>query len=263
MRSSPERNLVVIAMKRSGNNAIKDWLVHGRSFAIQGNVRPEHVGRASNSTGATPREIVPWPLDLAALQRHGCWSFRVKSRLGYPLFIGLEDQPFVSPEVASGRHVLIVRSFDNVFSSRLERSKTGHPAYPRGLSNQLHQQVAWWCNHVDVMKAHTDSNGIPLEGAQVIPIYYDRWLWDTAYRTCIGGMLGVANPERLPVKRGMGGGGSSFEGRTSLENTASHNRLLERSSLLTAAHAKVLQHLMEDPEVAVRRALLKRLHGGR
>lgn len=46
------KDLVVFAMKRSGNNALKYWLVRGKWMAIQGNCRLKAF-HGLRSTGGT------------------------------------------------------------------------------------------------------------------------------------------------------------------------------------------------------------------
>lgn len=254
------RNLVVIAMKRSGNNAVKDWITHGRHFAVQGNVRPKHVERRPEPS-PHHRVIVDWPLDLNALKRYGTTIFRLKALLCFPLYIGLEDQAFVEPAHKSTRHVLIVRSFSNVFSSRLERSKTGHHAYPGQWCTQLEMQISWWCNHVDALVEQTDEQGLPTNPSLIVPIYYDRWLTDETYRCQLGEALGVKNPARLPSKRGKGGGGSSFEGRKALSSHEAHSNLLNRAGLLTEEMSELLAQIQELPNVKERIHWLRQVHG--
>ncbi len=260
MKTTRNQHLIVIALKRSGNNAIKDWLLRNRLFAVQGNVRLKHIGKR-RPPNAKERSIVPWPLDFSALKRYGSLRFRGMLMLGFPMYIGLEDQGWVAPSDPESRHILIVRSFENVFASRFERSKTGHAAYAGQLGKQLTQQVAWWCNHVEVMDAHTDSRGLPIAGAQIVPIYYDRWLSDANYRIQLGKMLDVSRPEQLPHARGKGGGGSSFDGRSNFQDAGEYEKLLKRSSLLSSEHAAVLAHHLKDPKVIASRELLLQKHG--
>ena len=255
------KDLVVFAMKRSGNNALKYWLVRGKWMAIQGNCRPKHF------TGYDPpevpkfREPVAMPLDLKGLKRHGTARFRLACLLKRPLYLGIEDQPFFPHAHPHATTILLVRSAENVFASRLARSDEGHPSYPGDFGPVLQRQIETWCQHAEEAIAAVDRYGLPVRSDQVLPIYYDRWLIDSAYRLALGQMLGLSHPADLPTKRGRGGNGSSFEGYKSLDGSADRRQLLQRGQSLDSSLRVVLDSVLADPRLAAAQRNLNALHG--
>lgn len=79
------------------------------------------------------------PLDLKGLRRHCAARFRLACLLKRPLYLGIEDQPFFPHAHPHATTILLVRSAENVFASRLARSDEGHPSYP-GDCRQLLQR---------------------------------------------------------------------------------------------------------------------------
>lgn len=253
-------HFALFALKRSGNNAIKYWLTQKRHFAVQGNVRHKHVMPRKRIPTAPNRLELDWPIDLSALKRHGTWLFRARTALGFPLYLGLEDQQFVPSPMPGFLHILVLRSFENVFASRLARAAEGHKAYPAEWGDRLEWQVALWCQHADEALAHTDEAGVPLH-ADVVPIFYDRWLTNPQYRHQIGDLLGVIDPTTLPERRGRGGKGSSFDGLQPLTSEVEVDKLLNRATLLDARTRALLSQMEHLPEIRVRIDALKERFG--
>lgn len=96
-------NLHVYALKRSGNNVIRNWLTHGRLMAICGNVRPEYLvpGLDLFDERGLKRPL-PGPLSRHALRLHGPRPFRWMSRLPIPHYLGVEDRFVPVNEVGAG-----------------------------------------------------------------------------------------------------------------------------------------------------------------
>lgn len=254
------KDLVVFAMKRSGNNALKYWLVRGKWMAIQGNCRPKHF------TGYDPpevpefREPVAMPLDLEGLRRHGTARFRLACLFKRPQYLGIEDQAFSPRAHPHATTILLIRSAENVFASRLARGHEGHPAYPGVFGPVLKRQMEIWCQHAEMAISASRSDGLPSDPNELLPICYDRWLVDSAYRSSLGEILGLAHATDLPTKRGKGGKGSSFDGFKPLASQSTREALLHRVERLKPEFRDVLDSVLADPCVAAAQDNLRSLH---
>lgn len=255
------QDLVVFAMKRSGNNALKFWLVRGKWMAIQGNCRPKHF------TGYDPpevpefREPVAMPLDMRGLRKHGTTRFRLACLFKRPFYLGIEDQTYFPHALPHATSILLVRSAENVFAGRLARSHEGHPEYPGELGPVLQRKIETWCQHAETAIATVGPDGIPPSPDEVLPIYYDRWLIDSGYRAALGEMLGLSHPSELPTNRGQGGKGSSFNGYRPLEDSASRRELLQRAQLLDPTLRAVLDSVLANPRLTAAQRSLNAIHG--
>lgn len=94
-----------------------------------------------------------------------------------------------------------------------------------------------WVQHVDLLIE---------EPAGVTGIYFDRWLVDRQYRLEIGQKLGLPRPGNRPQKRGTGGGGSSFEGLSQVQDPSG---LLARSAQLTGPARDLWERCVAQPAV--------------
>lgn len=122
-------NLHVDALKRSGNNVIRNWLTSGRLMAICGNVRPEYLvpGLDLFDERGVKRPL-PCPLARYALRLHGPRRFRRMSRLPNSYYLGVEDRFVPLSEVGPGatKHVVVVRHVHRAWASRIQRSQTAN-----------------------------------------------------------------------------------------------------------------------------------------
>lgn len=110
-------------------------------------------------------------------------------------------------------------------------------AYPRVWNAELERLLGVWVQHVDLLLSEPEG----LTG-----IYFDKWLVDDAYRFVVGESLGLPRPGNRPAKRGTGGGGSSFEGRS---EAADVSGLFNRSELLDGPARDLWERCVAEPVV--------------
>lgn len=228
---------VLHGLKRSGNHAFANWLCSGRG-------RIYHINNAFPISKEILREgYFDFPQDLRRLLWKHFFKRLYKIGIGTSdVLISIEDFPYSEGFFQTGRelrNLLIVRSPENVFASRIYKAfKVNMPAYPREMSEAMERTIELWINHVDTFVSRSGDPGF-------VGVYFDSWLLDKNYRAEIASTLGIDATTPVSAERSKRGGGSSFHGSARL-TPKTRNELTSRQNLLTGDQATLLSQVLSS-----------------
>jgi hypothetical protein len=132
-------------------------------------------------------------------------------------------------------NVILVRSAENVFASRIRKSaNTRLGAYSTDPSD-LKRTLDLWLSHAREML------GITSVLPNRVGIYFDHWCTDEKYRARIAEQIGIAVDDASLEQQAKEGGGSSFN--------ADLSGVLSRRELLTGPECELLDQLLKSGEV--------------
>lgn len=245
-----DANVIIFqGMKRSGNHAVIDWLMDSTDYLRHyNNVFP--ISHELQSPGTFK---FPMPLEPLIRQHKNIFDF---VRTGQRALLSIEDYEFRRDFFLEAPHVLfvlLVRSAENLFSSRIRKAFTiNRLAYPRELNSTMQRAIDIWVDHVDKFICNSISKDF-------VGIYYDKWIGDAQYRAVVTARFGLkcdAAPRSTKtriVRRGgrlrLGlrtrTGSSSF---VSLPN-ATADELLNRKLCLSNVERNLLDTVLSDSRV--------------
>ncbi len=235
--STPIRRLLLFhGLKRSGNHAVINWLRGQAPISFANNIIPTRPIRWGQAAMPGPRPFRRW-LERARLRKTLKWE-----PAGDQLLVSLEDlepglMPFAEVE-CSFLHVLLVRSAENVFASRLHRISLGD----RFRGDCDPEFVDLWAAYA---REHLgDTNCVPSK----ICISYDRWFTDRAYREAISSALDLPFSDRNIAHIPPDGGGSSFD-RRRFQRRATEMNVLDRAADLSPDERHALDGILDRGEV--------------
>ncbi|MEZ5492637.1 MAG: hypothetical protein R3F50_20330 [Gammaproteobacteria bacterium] len=240
------RLIVQYGMKRSGNHAITNWLLPKLNAIYFNNIVPmEDIIRGRKTVPDLDR-FASW---FAHRQRDDSNSLQTLykdiSPMFKPVYVSLEDFPLNLSAFAVNNpvNILIIRSFENMMSSRIHKAfKTNMAAYPREMSPVLESIVNTWKNHA---RSYLDANE-PSAGR--VAIYFDRWTQDPIYREAICNRLGLASDDVGINQVSQTGGGSSFDG-TKFDGDAEKMDIARRKDCLAENERLLLEQVTDDKEL--------------
>ncbi len=177
------------------------------------------------------------------IQREQRLGFRSPSRR----LISVEDMEIDQPPFqglpANALNVILVRSAENVFASRIRKASSTRLAAYSVEPASVKCATELWIQHAREML------GITLHLQDRIGIYFDRWVVDSDYRAQIANRLGLSCDDSSLTKQALEGGGSSFRTDSS--------GVLSRGSLLTEPEKDVLGSVLQNSEVQALTRLLQ------
>ena len=228
---------VLHGLKSSGNHAFVNWFRSGRG-------RLYHI----NNAFPIAKEILhdgyfDFPQNLSRFLRKRFLKRVAKVGLGAAdVLISIEDFPYSEGFFRTDRelrNLLIVRSPENVFASRIHKAfKVNMPAYPRQMSEVMERSIELWINHADTLISRSGDPGF-------VGVYFDSWLLDKGYRAEIAATLGINTETSVSTARSERGGGSSFHGSARL-NAKDRDALTSRQNLLTGEEAALLSKVLSS-----------------
>lgn len=227
------RSILVHGMKRSGNHAIIQWMLAQGEFTFHNNIVPIAAILRGDRALPAPCDFAAWRAERVSLEQSICAS--------------LEDHP---PDFrpfcelpADVIQILILRDPENFFASRIRKAgKAIHPAYPREAGPMLNRVVQGWKAHAREFLGLTDH----LQNK--IPIYFNAWFLEEAYRAQISARLGLDFSDTGYAQVSDVGGGSSFD-RTAFNGENRRMKVLERKSQLGDDEAQFLAEVLKDEEM--------------
>lgn len=219
------QTIIFHGLKRSGNHAVINWMRSVEDFPFHNNVAPFDIYKGKGGN------LLPWQF----IQREQRRGYRSPSRR----LISTEDMEITQPAFrgipADALNVILVRSAENVFASRIRKASatrlTAYSTEPASLKRALDL----WLQHAREML------GITSHLRNRIGIYFDRWVIDRDYRSRIANQLGLPCDDAALTEQAKEGGGSSFQTDSS--------GVLSRSSLLTSTEKDILDRLLQNGEV--------------
>jgi hypothetical protein len=188
-----KKEIRIFGMQRSGNHAIINWITKQQ---------PGYVFFLNHGDPLAPfdahRDYQPpsKPIDLFV---HSYEDHRFSPQL---LRIADSNRSFYYDLPKAHYDLLVLRDPLNLFASRLRSGYTG------ARRNDRYNQTDLWLTYAEEYLGKTQSLG-----PSKVPVSYNQWCTDEAYRKnlarCLGLQFSDAGFNEVPVY----GGGSSFEGR--------------------------------------------------
>ncbi len=245
-------DIIFRGLKRSGNHAVINWIRENRNYDFVNNIAP--IGRYLD------QELPKFDIGYLRLKRalrkiyleRNFDGFRLHQRID--LLVSVEDTP---PDYIPFRktpknliEVNLIRSFENILASRIKKAfaEKKSLAFPDENNSYMSRFVDLWISYAEgALGPHKEN---------LIWIYYDRWLSDSAYRTDLTRRLGNDLSEGgLSRRVSRFGGGSSFSGVGEISNFDS---LRDRKSMLIGKEAALFEEVFSklNPKI---RPLMERL----
>ncbi|MCF8359100.1 MAG: hypothetical protein K9H26_10100 [Prolixibacteraceae bacterium] len=229
----------IYGLKRSGNHAIINWLSGQFEFEFYNNIIP--IAPILKGEKKIP-DIIHfnnW------IETQNLTSFKKKSIKNKTCYVvSLEDhfleiKPFIYDPDSIVKNILILRTPENLFASRIRKaSKVNNPAYPLVFNNNMQRAIDLWLQYVK--EFFNETNFL----VNKVCILFDEWYINKAYREETSQKLGITFDDINYSRISTLGGGSSF-------NNISNNNfnLLNRSKLLNKYELNLLQEVMKINEI--------------
>ena len=237
----------IFGLRRSGNHGVIAWIAqqYQSPIVFLNNARPFSDPFATYLTGRVPNAIPPRKLDADEAEQ-------LRSQQKELLLISYEDLAIrklsrreLLPEKQlwlgnSGRccRLLLLRDFYNWIASRVKLLEN-KGKLTDDILEKMDIQIGLWIMYAREFVGETRH----LQSVEAVPVRFDRWSDDEAYRLEILERLGIAvlNNTRSIVPKS--GGGSSFDG-TSFSGSAESMDLQNRwKSLETPEYRLLLQQI--------------------
>ena len=251
---------LLFGMQRSGNHAIKEWLLAKERFTFYNDVLSAIEWR---ETGENPLSEVALRHFLVSRYRSASRTFlgrqacRVLSdKMLYMALvktrrhlITFEDIPFGLSVLETGKEsqdvyrLLLLRDPRNLFASRIRKAFTfDRPQlYPREIGKRLDELRELWMENATAIISSNSS--------RTVPVIFDLWFSSRRYREGLSTRLGCSQIDAGKDSVSDTFGGSSFDG-LSYDGNASSMNVLNRSSQLGESERKLFDYLFEDGELA-------------
>ncbi|EDX84264.1 hypothetical protein S7335_1961 [Synechococcus sp. PCC 7335] len=244
--SSPivnDKEIRVVGLRRTGNHAIMNWIrkqQRGEIFYINNaliNVNPYRDVYEEQVRIAKKPDISGWRTDnLEKWKKEALGDFSYKDCLVY----SYEDQPMEKMcdpafekkhDIYFGKSrirydLILLRDPFNLFASRLRASRRKNPTAGSidfmKVKSRHHTLPQLW---IDYAKEYLNETNY-LSNVKV-PVNYNQWVNDSAYRRQLAETLGLEFTDSGVDDVMTNGGGSSFDG-TNLQGKATEMSVLER-----------------------------------
>ena len=201
-------------MRRSGNHAVLDWLLHNFSGD---NTRFKIKHRLMASGNSCYLNAVN-----EYIQRRDSWIDYSFAKFTYKNIIVTFEDTFLDYNydyAASDKKIVIVRDIKNIVASRLQKLRSLNTPWENSEKSlfNLTEKGFWqkWLSHANV------------KPDEAILIVFDKWVKSIEYRDSICNSLGIKNADIID-RSSTYGGGSSFKN----SSTSDNNNVLKRSELI-------------------------------
>ncbi len=242
IRRKAERVFVSMAMRRSGQHAIHNWICRQLGDVTYLNCCT--VRRRLLRSTIEPmrgRFLVYRNGEVTDSGVQSVWRYRrsiVKAPVTRNIFYSFESRDLANPlrnHVRAGAEptvMIIVRDPFNLFANVMR-----HPQ----LVKELDREVRLWKQHVRECLGETDLLGCPF-----LSVNYTSWCTDAGYRRQLSRKLGIEHSDAGLDEVREFGGGSSFDG-LDLDGRATTMQVQERWRAFEGDER--YRALMADPEL--------------
>ena len=236
-------------LRRSGNHAVLAWIAqqYTNPIVFLNNARPFADPFMTYQMGRIPNAVPHRKLEADETEH-------LRSQQKELLLISYEDVPIrklsrqeILPqkqlwlgESGQCRRLLLVRDFYNWIASRV-RLLENKGKLPDDIFGKLDLQIRLWIMYAREFVGETRH----LESVETVPVRFDRWSDNDAYRLEILERLGIAVLDNTRSVVPKAGGGSSFDG-TRFSGSAESMDLQNRwKSLETPEYRPLLQQIAQ------------------